>query len=180
MRVFVCEILLFLFLSLILSEVLPVCAAEKDDAKKPFIVEEILKSIPQKNTITYTSVPRGIILSVAQEELFDGNSDTISPNGQIILQYIATLLNTFENNCTIEAHTEERLSKTGIYKEDWEISIVRANVIAHYLVEIHDIPSERVFPIGFGKIMPFKDNVSQEDFQDNRIDFVIFDYTVSR
>jgi chemotaxis protein MotB len=120
------------------------------------------------------------MLSVAHEELFDGNSDTISPNGQIILQYIATLLNTFENNCTIEAHTEERLSKTGIYKEDWEISIVRANVIAHYLVEIHDIPSERVFPIGFGKIMPFKDNVSQEDFQDNRIDFVIFDYTVSR
>lgn len=150
------------------------------DAKKPYIIEEILYSIPQKDTITYTKVPRGIILSIAQSELFDGSSAYLSDNGKILLKYVARLLDTFNNNCTIEAHTEEILENGRIYKEDWEISIVRANVVANYMVYNLGISADRIFPIGFGKIMPFKDNVSEEDFYDNRIDFVIFDYTVSR
>ncbi|MBR6098812.1 OmpA family protein [bacterium] len=162
------------------TKVCAVSDTEISDAKKPYIVEEILKTIPKKDTITYTVVPRGIILSVAQEELFTGNSDKLSDNGKIILQYIANMLNNFNNNCTIEAHTEELLKQGFIYKEDWEISIVRANAIFHYLVDTLNVDSGRIFPIGFGKIMPFKGNVSPVDFADNRIDFVIFDYTVSR
>lgn len=150
------------------------------DARKPEIVDEIVKIIPKKDTITFTVVPRGIILSVAQTELFDGSSDKISNCGKALLTKIANLLKTFDNKCTIEAHTGELIKDNKIYKEDWEISIVRANAIASYMVHSLDIESERVFPIGFGKIMPFKENVSQVKFPDNRIDFVIFDYVVNR
>ena len=76
------------------------------EAKKSFIIKEIQKKLPNKNTITYTEVPRGIILSIAQTEIFDENSDNISENGKILLLHIANLLNTFNNNCTIEVHNE--------------------------------------------------------------------------
>lgn len=150
------------------------------EAKKPDIIKEIVTIIPNRKNITITTVPRGIILSIAQSELFDENSDRISHCGKILLAKIADLLNNFGNKCTIEAHTEERLDKNGIYEEDWEISIVRANAVAEYMVKILGIESERIFPLGFGKIMPFFENVAPKDFADNRIDFVIFDYTVRR
>lgn len=150
------------------------------EAEKPLIIEEINKNIPKKNSVTYTEVPRGIILSIAQEEFFDNNSDKISKNGKILLAHIASLLDKFNNNCTIEAHSEELLTPDNIYRDDWEISIVRATKIAEYLSENFQIKNGRLFPVGFGKIMPFRGNVAPKEFFDNRIDFVIFDYSVTR
>ena len=152
------------------------------EAKKPYIIEEIKRILPSKDGITYTSVPRGIVLSIAQTEIFEENSTKISNQGRQILKYIAHILNKFDNQCTIEAHTEEILYQTdNAYNEDWEISIVRANKIADYIVNDLDIQADRIFSIGFGKIMPFKNTVDNKtEFPNNRIDFVIFDYTATR
>ena len=87
----------------------------KVDAKKPRIIEEIISDLPLKNTITYTKVPRGIILSVAQSELFEGNSDYISYKGKNLLKIIAEILDAFGNKCTIEAHTEEVIYNNEVY-----------------------------------------------------------------
>ena len=152
------------------------------EAKKNYIIKEIKNILPEKDTITYTSVPRGIILSIAQTEIFEENSTKISNSGAIILKYIAQILDKFDNQCTIEAHTEELLnSADNKYNADWEISIVRANKIADYIVNNLDIQADRIFSIGFGKIMPFKNTVdAKTEFPNNRIDFVIFDYTATR
>ncbi len=149
------------------------------EAKKPYIEAEIETNIPLGQTITYTEVPRGIILSVAQCEIFDELGE-ITPDGKKILYHISNLLNNFDNNCTIEVHTEINTPKNSLGEEDWEISIIRANKIAEYLSMTINNAAERLFPIGFGAIMPFKGNVSTKDFPNNRIDFVIFDYTVTR
>jgi len=150
------------------------------EAKKPFIVQEINLNIPNKSTITFTQVPRGIILSVDQSELFENQSCTITENGTLLLKEIAKLLENFNNNCTIEAHTEENILLNEAVNEDWELSIIRANAIAEYFKNNTNIETSRIFPIGFGHIMPFKDNVAPKDFSNNRIDFVIFDYTANR
>ena len=86
----------------------------------------------------------------------------------------------YKNNCVVESHTDENISANNLYSEDWEISIARANAIADYLVKVGQIPSDRIFPLGFGEMMPFKENVSKKGFRDRRIDFVIFDYHVTR
>ena len=59
--------------------------------------------------------------------------------------------------------------------------MARANNIADYLIYCGKIPTERVFPLGFGELMPFKENVSNKITGfDKRIDFVIFDYEYER
>lgn len=151
------------------------------EAKKKDIIKEIDLTIPKRDTITYTQVPRGIILSVAQFEFFNEYNFILSKNGESLLDGIAKLLKTFDNSCTIEVHTEENILRNpNVADKDWEYSVVRSNVIADYLVKIAGVKTSQVFPIGFGNIMPFKDNVSKKDFYNNRIDFVIFDYSVSR
>lgn len=154
--------------------------AQNFDAVKPEIEQEIIEIIPQKPTIIYTVVPRGIILSVAQTELFNGTSSSISNCGKLLLEKIANLLKKFNNKCTIETHTEEFVTNDKVYSEDWEVSIIRANAIAKFMVDNFDIDSERIFPLGYGKIMPFRENVALKNFPDNRVDFVIFDYTFNR
>lgn len=132
------------------------------------------------DSIMYTVVPRGLIISITDDQFFSNGSTTLTENGKIILFYISNGLNKLKNNCAIESHTDAHFSENSIYKEDWEISIKRATRIANFLTLNCKIEKRRLFPIGFGDIMPFKENVFKQNFQDNRIDFVIFDYVYKR
>ena len=59
--------------------------------------------------------------------------------------------------------------------------MIRAANIAEYLVKYKDIPTEKIFDIGFGETMPFNDNVAPDKKGfNNRIDFVIIDYEAKR
>lgn len=144
------------------------------DVKKR--LEELM---PENANIIYTFVPRGLIISVDESELFPQNSIYIKCSGANILNGIAQILNEIDNNCTIESHTDSSCN-TG-YHSNWEVSMARANSIADYLIYCRKIPTERVFPLGFGELMPFKDNVSKTTIGfDKRVDFVIFDYEYER
>ncbi len=144
------------------------------------IHKDFLDVLPHTHAIIYTRVPRGLILSVAEEEIFNPSSYLIKKSGTQILNPIISVLQKYKNNCVVESHTDENISANNLYSEDWEISIARANAIADYLVKVGQIPSDRIFPLGFGEMMPLKENVSKQGFRDRRIDFVIFDYHVTR
>ena len=150
------------------------------EAHKPEIIREINEIIPERNTITYTSVPRGIILSIVQFEIFDEKTGRISENGKFLLSKIAQLLKGFNNKCTIEAHLQSDIINNKYNFDNWELSIIKANSIADYMIKEGKIDGDRIFAVGFGEFMPFKDNVSRKNFPNDRIDFVIFDYEVSR
>ncbi len=176
-RYFVILFLVLVSFFIFLFGTAAMCIEAGYEAKKQEIISEIGINIPPKSTIVYTKVPRGIILSVAQAELFDDNGLFLTHNGKTLLDEIAKLLKTFNNNCTIEAHSDDNTANPHAV---WEYSIIRANIVADYLVGKAGVDSSRLFPIGFGNIMPFRDNVSTYDFYDSRIDFVIFDYSTSR
>lgn len=136
--------------------------------------------LPQKETIVFTKVPRGLILSIAEEEFFSPLDYNIKPDGKQLLNSIILVLQELTNDCVIESHTDETIPHESEYNYDWELSIRRANNIAAYIVKNGKINPSRVFPLGFGEIMPFKENVSPKGFQDKRVDFVIFDYEIKR
>jgi len=145
------------------------------------IKNKLDKIMPPNSNIIYTFVPRGLIISVDESHFFSGESIQIKCSGAEILNSIATILKDIENDCTIESHTEGHGNNSGAYKTNWEISMARANSIADYLIYCCKLPSERIFPLGFGELMPFKENVSEKQLgYDKRIDFVIFDYEYER
>lgn len=136
--------------------------------------------LPKKETIIYTKVPRGLVLSIAEKEFFSPLDYHIKPSGKQLLNSIISVLQEFKNDCTIESHTDENIPANSEFHQDWELAIMRANAIAEYIVKKGHIDSGRVFPLGFGEIMPFKENVSPKGFSDKRVDFVIFDYDLKR
>ncbi len=158
-----------------------VCINVNFDARVSFVKTKFKENLPNlHNSITYTQVPRGLIVSIPQENFFYKNSAKLTNEGMNLLDTIAEILKLFNNNCAIENHTDEKMTSESGYQENWEISIHRANVLTEYLITHGNVDSERLYPIGFGEIMPFYGNVSKENFTDNRIDFVIFDYSARR
>lgn len=180
---------LILFLTLIILFANPalsmqeadVCINVNFDARVSFVKRKFTENLPYlENSVIYTQVPRGLIVSIPENKFFYKNSAKLTAEGMKLLDTIAEILILFNNNCAIESHTDEKLSKDSGYTEEWEISIHRATILTEYLIKYGKISPERLSPIGFGEVMPFYGNVSHENFTDNRIDFVIFDYSVRR
>ena len=88
---------------------------------------------------------------------------------------ISYLLLILPNYCVIENHTEE-----DDFTKNWELSISRASNIAEYMIKYRKVPIEKVFSLGFGETMPFRDNVAPKNGLNNRIDFVIIEYEARR
>ena len=141
-------------------------------------IEKIFKN-KMPNGIIYTKVPRGLIISV-DESLFFNDCETDLKEGSLyILDNFADTFKKLPNYCVIEDHVQKDVCTD---LENWELSMIRSANITDYLVKCKEVPIEKIFDIGFGDTMPFKDNVDPENKNglNNRIDFVIIDYEAKR
>ena len=151
------------------------------EARSEYVEKEFRENLSELGRlVVYNRVPRGLVVSIDSRVFFNDYSSVLTCSGKEVLEIIAHVLNKFENNCTVESHSDEIFPEDSIYSEDWELSINRANKISGYLEHCGKVAQGRLFPVGFGNIMPFKEAVSRNGFRDNRIDFVIFDYFTRR
>lgn len=139
-------------------------------------LENLFKAvIPLRCGIMYTKVPRGLIISIDEKCFFNKGEVRIKESSLDILDAISYMLVKLPNYCVIENHTEEH-----DFNENWELSVSRASNLAEYMIKYRKLPIEKVFSLGFGETMPFKDNVAPKNGLNNRIDFVIIEYEAKR
>ncbi len=115
--------------------------------------------------ITYTKVPRGLVLSVDSSIFFEQNDDEIKESSKEFLDQIGEFIKLTDKPCVIEGNA--KLNNNEDYT-NWEISIARAQKIAEYLITVHQLSPQKIRAIGFGSMMP--ETLTQ------RIDFVILNY----
>ncbi len=165
--------LIILILILVFCSGFNVTISYQPDTEK---IELLFKSIlPQRCGVTYTIVPRGLIISFDEKCFFNKGEVRIKESSLDILDLIAEVLFRLPNYCVIENHTEENS-----FDANWELSLARASNLAEYMIKCKKLPIEKVFALGYGEIMPFKDNVAPKDGMNNRIDFVIIEYEAKR
>ena len=126
--------------------------------------------------MVFTYVPRGLIISIDENTFFDKDSYKIKKESACILKEIGSILKSIEQPCVVESHTNSLNPDNSVYKSNWGFSLARANNIVIYLMRCSGIDNQKIFPLGFGEIVPFEDNKANEQKLDNRIDFVIIDY----
>ena len=147
-------------------------------------VDRLERSFKQKvnldEGVIFTKVPRGLVISFDEKIFFSPGDARIKQNSLYILDVLASGLKNIHNDCVVEDHTQEDMNKVSAYQYDWEISIARAGNIAQYLINCGSIDSDRIFALGYGEFMPFKDNVDEHVGMDNRIDIVILEYEANR
>lgn len=130
-------------------------------------------NIPLQDSIIYTQVPRGLVVSLDSLIFFENGSDEILECSKCLLDIIGEILLFIDKPCIIESNTPKNTYQTSCYRSDWELTMVRAEKIADYLIKVRKIPPEKIRAAGFGAMMPFDDNVSFKGNLNRRIDFVI-------
>ncbi len=140
------------------------------------IKKRFQKTLP-KETV-YTEVPRGLIVSLDENVLFNDCKAQIKKNSLFILDNIAIILKELPNYCVIENHT------ANVCEDDitnWELAMMRSANISEYFTKYRNVSTEQLFDIGYGEHMPFEKilNPNTKNLK-NRIDFVIINYDTKR
>ena len=112
-------IILFLPETGFAEEFQPLYISTVFDSQISLIEGDFQKTLPQKKTIVYTKVPRGLVLSIDESEFFEKGSSVIKPDGKLLLNGISEVLKNFDNQCVVESHTDEPISHENIMKYDW-------------------------------------------------------------
>jgi chemotaxis protein MotB len=114
-------------------------------------------------------------VSINNKLLFKPGTMTIDDKGRKTLKKLALLLNRYDDlDIAIEGHTDSIPVKNTSYKDNWDLSAIRATSVARVLNEEYDITPIKLFPTGRGEFFPIASN---EDVQgrakNKRVDIIL-------
>ncbi len=110
-----------------------------------------------------------VYVSMSDKLLFKSGSAAVESKGLEALKVLAEVLN--KNNdidILVEGHTDNIPIKTAQYRDNWDLSVVRATSIVRILTDDHKVPPTRITASGKGEFMPRAKNDSAEGRALNR------------
>ncbi len=118
---------------------------------------------------------KGLVIRFKDATLFDFGMADIRENSKPILSGLAEILNTVDNEVTIEGHTDNvPIKKTHIFKDNWELSTARSCNVLRFFIDEAGMAPERLSAIGYGEYKPIVPNNTEENRQKNRrVDVVV-------
>ncbi len=155
---------------------------EKGKALGPAMKKAISSFTPEvkSNKVTITSDERGLIISLASDSFFEEGSAELDIEGSR-----ETLLNLSKffaspevagRRWRIEGHTDNKpVDSSSIYPSNWELSIMRAANVLHYLSDFG--VDEKQFSIaGYADTRPkFSNDTPEGRAYNRRVDIIILD-----
>ena len=102
-----------------------------------------------------------VLVSISDELLFQTGSTTISRRANIVLQKVATVINDhYEIDVMIEGHTDDVPVHNERFKDNWDLSVLRATAVARVLQNEYGVSPERLTAAGRSSYQPKTDNES--------------------
>ena len=149
------------------------------EVTKTSSIEDFVKeNLPDSENVVYTIVPRGLIISVATDFLFGYAGTEIHERAYNFLYQIGSIVKYLNKPCVVEGNALTQSDEDTL--SNIELSVIRADEIVEFLIKHNNINPVLLRAIGFGSMLPFKDNVSYKGHMDKRIDFVILNYESER
>jgi chemotaxis protein MotB len=110
-----------------------------------------------------------VYVSMSDKLLFKSGSAAVESKGIEALNVLADVLNkNTDIDILIEGHTDSIPIKTALYKDNWDLSVIRATSIVRTLTEDYKVASTRVTASGKGDVFPKADNATPEGRAKNR------------
>lgn len=110
-----------------------------------------------------------VYVSMSDKLLFKSGSSAVEAKGVDALKVLADVLN--KNNdidILVEGHTDSIPIKTAIFKDNWDLSVIRATSIVRILSEDYKVSATRVTASGKGEFFPKATNTTPEGRAKNR------------
>jgi chemotaxis protein MotB len=152
----------------------PVLSGEKAMGRLKRNIESLLGTDILKGNVRIHIEPRGMIISLGENGVFDSGSDQIKPEGKVLLDTIATSLANIGNLIRIEGHTDNVPIRNSRFPSNWELSAARATGVLTYLIAKFGLSPEALAVAGYGEYRPAATNDTEEGKARNRrVDIVV-------
>lgn len=118
-------------------------------------------SVTQKNGKVY--------VAMSNKLLFQSGSATVNQQGKTALGKLAEVLKKQTDiDVLIEGHTDTQSIKTIQFKDNWDLSVVRATSVVRILTKEYGVNPLQIVPSGRGEYMPVDSNDTAEGRARNR------------
>ena len=110
-----------------------------------------------------------IYVAMSDKLLFESGSARVDRRGEEALAKLAEVLTKQTDiDVNIEGHTDSKPIKTAQFKDNWDLSVIRATSVVRILSEKYKVSSLQVYPSGRGEYMPVATNETAEGRSKNR------------
>ena len=119
--------------------------------------------------LTVTEKNGKIYVAMSDKLLFESGSAQVNKQGKEALGKLAEVLKKQPDiDVFIEGHTDNKPIKTVQFKDNWDLSVVRATSVVRILTKDYGVNPLQILPCGRGEFMPVDNNESVEGRAHNR------------
>ena len=119
--------------------------------------------------LTVTEKNGKIYVAMSDKLLFESGSAQVNKQGKEALGKLTEVLKKQHDiDVFIEGHTDNKPIKTVQFKDNWDLSVVRATSVVRILTKDYGVNPLQILPCGRGEFMPVDNNESVEGRAHNR------------
>ena len=119
--------------------------------------------------LTVTEKNGKIYVAMSDKLLFESGSAQVNKQGKEALGKLSEVLKKQHDiDVFIEGHTDNKPIKTVQFKDNWDLSVVRATSVVRILTKDYGVNPLQILPGGRGEFMPVDNNESVEGRAHNR------------
>lgn len=110
-----------------------------------------------------------VYVAMSDKLLFESGSAKVDKRGKEALAKLAEVLNKQTDiDVFIEGHTDTKPINTVQFKDNWDLSVIRATSVVRILTKDYKVNPLQIQPTGCGQYMPVADNATAEGRSLNR------------
>ena len=110
-----------------------------------------------------------VMISISDKMLFNSGSYRLSNKADAILEKIANVVNSEESlDIMVEGHTDSRTINTAMFKDNWDLSVLRATSVVRKLQNSYNVDPAKLIAAGRSSYVPLTDNDTSENRSKNR------------
>lgn len=110
-----------------------------------------------------------VYVAMSDKLLFQSGSARLDKRGEEALGKLAEVLNKQTDiDVFIEGHTDNKPINTVQFKDNWDLSVIRATSVVRILIKNYNVNPLQIQPSGRGEYMPVDDNETAEGKSKNR------------
>ena len=119
--------------------------------------------------LTVTQKDGKVYVAMSDKLLFESGSAQVNKQGKEALGKLAEVLKKQNDiDVFIEGHTDTKPIKTVQFKDNWDLSVVRATSVVRILTKDYGVNPLQIVPSGRGEFMPVDDNETADGRARNR------------
>lgn len=138
-------------------------------------VQKLLSSVKDallgfgSDELSITEKDGKVYVAMSDKLLFESGSARVDKRGKEALAKLAEVLNKQTDiDVFIEGHTDNKPINTAQFKDNWDLSVIRATSVVRILTKDYSVNPLQIQPCGRGEYLPVADNEATDGRSRNR------------